>query len=152
MKNYEIISTMVCAGTVNASLVFVLDRDYACPALDYIEQEFAKWFWEEQHRRGLATWTEEANDCDNFSVRAFADMGMAHALASPSSKVGLAFGLFFYKPDWSLQKHAINCAIIKGPDGEYRVVFFEPNPKAGGFGVLNLSQEERNSCVGYLFC
>ncbi len=143
---------MQACGATNAVIAYVLDREYACPELEYIERDFAKWFWAEQYRRGLATWTEETNDCDNFSVRAFADMGMAHALTSPGSKMGLAFGLFFYKPDWSSQNHSINCAIIKGPTDEYRVVFFEPNPKSGGFGVLNLSQAERNSCFGYLFC
>lgn len=152
MNAEQIRAVMNAAGAVPMFLEFVLDREYACPDEDYIRGDFAKWFWAEQYRRGVAVWRPEANDCDNFSVRAFADMGLAHSLTSPGSNKGLAFGLFFYQPDGSQEYHAICFAIVKGPDGNYRVVFFEPQPEANTFGLVQLTQTEIKSCVGYLLC
>lgn len=152
MKAHEIRELMIATGAKHASLAFVLDREYLLPSADYIRGDFAKWFWEEQYRRGVATWNEESNDCDNFSVRAFADIGLAHALTSPASKTGIAFGLFFYSPDGTLSYHAIACAVVRGIDGVPHVVFFEPQPKASAFGLVALTGTEIESCLGYLFC
>lgn len=148
----QITQTLAAAGAVPMFLNFVLDREYACPDADYIRGDFAKWFWAEQYRRGVATWKAESNDCDNFSLRAMVDMQVAHAQASPDSKTGLAFGLFFYTPEGSSGAHAIAVAIIRGADGQYHLQFFEPQPQAGTFGEVMLTQTEIESCLGYLFC
>lgn len=147
----DIINTLAGVGAVPVFLNFVLDREYACPDPDYIRGDFAKWFWAEQYRRGVATWKAEANDCDNFSLRAMVDIQIAHALASPDSKMGIAFGLFFYQTKAG-GLHAIAVAIIKGADGQHRVMFFEPQPQASTFGEVMLEQTEIESCQGYLFC
>ena len=154
MTAAEIIQTLGEAGANPVFLNFVLDREYACPAADYIRGDFAKWFWAEQYRRGVAVWKAESNDCDNFSLRAMVDFQVAHHQASPNSQTGIAFGLFFYrvggKPDG--EAHAICFAIIRGADGKYCVMFFEPQPQGGTFGEVMLNQEEINSCFGYLVC
>lgn len=152
MTSEQVAQCLAAAGCGGAYLSFILDREYACPAVDYITKEFAPWFWAEQYRRGVATWKAERNDCDNFAVRAFADMGTAHALAEKQTGKGLAFGLFFYQPDGPPGLHAINFAIIRGPDGTHHPVWFEPQPQANTFGLVSLTQTERNSCVGYLLC
>jgi len=154
MTGPQIIDCLANAGAVPIYLNFVLDREYACPSADYIRNEFAPWFWQEQYRRGVATWKAETNDCDNFSLRAMCDMQVAHALASPNSRSGIAFGLFFYRVGGTSegQPHAISCAIIRGADGQHRPMFFEPQPDASTFGEVALSQKEITSCIGYLFC
>lgn len=139
------------AGCGGAFLRFILDRAYALPAVDYIQRDFAAWFWAEQYRRGIATWSAEKNDCDNFAVRALADLGIAHARSAQHTGAGLAFGLFIYAPDGQHGLHAINFAIVGGPTGPH-VVWFEPQPQASTFGLVSLTETERNSCIGYFLC
>ncbi len=152
MTAAEIIQTMQAAGANPWRREFVLDRDYACPTEEYIQGDFSKWFWAEQHRLGLALFKPEGNDCDNFGLRAMVSFQVAHHLASPNSRVGIAGGLFIYQPKNSPDLHLIFVAIIKGPDGQYRVRFFEPQPQASTFGIVELTQEEIQSCEGYFFC
>lgn len=152
MTSLQIAECLTRAGCGGAYLRYILDREYACPAADYIAGDFAKWFWAEQYRRGVATWKAEKNDCDNFAVRALADMGIAHATTERQTGKGLAFGLFFYQPDGGTSLHAINFAIIRGPDGTHHPVWFEPQPQANTFGLVSLTESERQSCVGYLLC
>ena len=120
MTNTELQTVMASAGCVPLGATLVLDREYACPALDYIQNEFASDFWNMLCEEGLTRWVAEANDCDNFALRAMDEAQKAHVKSKErDGNKGLAFGCFFYVPDdGGGGAHCINFAIIRGADGE----------------------------------
>ena len=144
---------MASAGCSPFGSLLVLDREYACPALDYLQEDFSEDFrgvlWDE----GLMEWKTEVNDCDNFSLRAMDEAQKAHVRShNRQGNKGLAFGCFFYYPEWAKGgAHCINFAIIRHLDGGHGPVFFEPQPGTL-FGLRNLTQKERESCFGYVCC
>ncbi len=153
MTHVELMTCLAEAGCAPLWQTFVLDRDYSCPALDYIQKDFAEDFGKILWEEGLTEWKTEANDCDNFSLRAMDEAQKAHVKSRDRQPgKGLAFGLFFYYPEWANGgAHCINFAIIKGADGTHHPVFFEPQ-RGSLFGLRNLTQKERKSCFGYVCC
>lgn len=146
MKIEQLMQTMMNAGC-NPATFFIMDREYSCPALDYLQNDFANDFALMLAREGLTEWKPEANDCDNFAIRAMDEAQKAHVRSRErDGNKGIAFGCFYYYPEWAKGgAHAINFAIIRAVDGSYHPVFFEPQ----SFGLRNLTQAERESCFGY---
>lgn len=100
-------------------------------------------------------WKNEVNDCDKFDLWSKAMASFLHSRTSRKlnlSPGGLAFGRFFYKPNWSTVNHAINCFLSDAP-----ITSVNPSGLRLGFfdykrnGIVSLSTDEIRSCFKISF-
>ena len=128
------------------------DQTYVLASADWLNGEFASAYYDFLSLFGLVTWEPESNDCDKFATWAGA---VATALHSRTRKKyghapsALAFGVWFYKPDWSPSNHAIRwfaygVPVDKAHPQGIAVGFYEPNGRQRH--VVELSEAEINSC------
>jgi hypothetical protein len=129
------------------------DQSYVLVSADWLNGEFSDAYRDFLTLFGLGEWQAESNDCDKFAGWAGAVGTALHSRTRqkfghlPSA---LAFGVWFYKPDWSPSHHAIRWFAYGVPVDEAHpagiaVGFYEP---AGNRRhVVELSIPEINSCT-----
>lgn len=135
----ELITEVTLAGygsPVQADLFSVVDRVYAKPTLEFLEGAFSKSLRSVQNFFGVAAWSVEANDCDDFArCAAFLAQLLHYRTPGRPPASALAFGELWYVKD-SGEGHAINIAFTdKG------VVCYEPQTRS----IVTLSVTEKGS-------
>ena len=134
------------ANDVLAEQIFVPDREFALPTVEWLRSDFAWALQKFYGQFGISTWTPEQNDCDDFARGAAWFAAFLHHRMR-RSEAGLLFGEYWYQK-LNGGGHAINCTIVAGG----RVVFFEPqNVVANADPIVNLALEERTLCYGYRY-
>lgn len=137
------------AGPWDGSLV--VDREYIHPTKDWFFGAFATAMQNNLRELGVADYTAEENDCDDFAAiaRAMAQV-MNHRTAGHERGKALAVGEFLYTIGGDTgdeaKGHAINCAIIL-KDGKPVLVFMEPQTGR----QVYLTEKEIQSCNFFRF-
>jgi hypothetical protein len=119
----------------------IKDRQYMLPAPDWFTDTFPAALKQFQFDVGQRYWSEESNDCDDFSKMAvgFAQL-CHHKTQGKSNGTSLALGEFYY--DAAAQgPHAIIFAIVRHAQA-YRALFIEPQTCR----PIDLSKAEVESC------
>jgi hypothetical protein len=128
------------------------DDSYECPSEGWVAETFARDFARFKQSvagniAGLA-YNPEAFDCDDFARLAASYAGLLHrASRGIQDKTALAFGEFWFDSNTTKGGHAINIAVVAGPDQRPKLLFFEPQTCE----ILNLSQSEVESCRAVRF-
>ena len=145
ITSLTLITEVTLAGygsPVQPDLFSVVDRVYAKPTLEFLEGAFSKSLWSVQNFFGAASWSEEANDCDDFArCAAFLAQLLHYRTPGRPPASALAVGELWYVRD-NGEGHAINIAFTdKG------VVCYEPQTRA----IVTLSPAEKNNCFKIRF-
>ncbi len=133
----QIAEQLQAAGVVSLSW-HIADRDYALPTVNFLRRAFASALWSFQNFFAVLSWTEEANDCDDFARISAGFAQILHYLTpGRPAQSALAVGEFWYQKDNFGGGHAINvaCCGLEPSD----VVFYEPQTRT----VVHLSDTEK---------
>ena len=138
---FQLAEQLQAAGVASLSW-HIADRNYALPTVNFLRGAFASALWSFQNFFAVMSWTEEANDCDDFARLAAAFAQILHYLTPGRPECSaLAVGEFWFQKDNGGGGHAINvaCCGLEASD----VVFYEPQTRT----VLHLTDTEKASAT-----
>lgn len=108
----------------NADVV-VPDAQYTFPAVDWVDDEFSK-AWFDERSRVIAKYEVGAADCNDFTEECVTFAHRCHRQTPDHTEgTALAFGQFYYHPTWAKTGHAV-CWFIALKDGAWAPYFYEP--------------------------
>lgn len=114
-----------------------MDDEYYQPSRDFLTGEFSQALHVNLEMQKLLEYQEQANDCDDFAVEAWAQMRRMHSRTVRKLSLephGIAFGIVIYTPAWGEGgAHMINWAMLGA-----QIVFYEPQRQK----IVELTREE----------
>lgn len=122
--------------------IITVDSSYACPSVNWIDEDFAKFFMKYLFKRNWWRGWRPRFDCDNYAELYHAYAQVAHAQTGRKGAEGLAVGIFAYI-DEELGPHAINIVYTS----RSTIRFVEPQRCE----FIKLSQQEQQSCLFVYF-
>lgn len=132
------VTLAMIATNITATSIAIPDAKYVMPTVGWIEREFSHGLFGFQHALGIATFENEAGDCDDFSqAAAFYAKWLNRVSPNRNTEAGLAVGELYYIKD-SGGGHAINFIVTLIGD-RIQIVFYEPQLRR----IVSLSEAER---------
>lgn len=141
LTNRELRNVLDKAGLEAFNETFT-DEQYSLPAREWLEGGFAVATRGNLVALGLARYTKEAWDCDDFAWTVAALARMNHRINGNGTESALAFGMCGYHQDDG-EAHAVCFAVTHDKLGEPEVVFIEPQTQR----IIELSKTERDSLL-----
>ena len=139
------VKELMHSGGFTAYNELIYDAEYAFPNIEWIQQEFYPKYWEFLKTQNLWVYVEQSHDCDDFAGEARLFAQKLNNQTENKGKRALAFGELHYTTDEGVG-HAINFALIKSAEGNFKILFFEPQT---GESVI-LSEKEKASIEGWI--
>lgn len=145
MSADDVIQALTDAGvaTFNA---FKCDDPYSLPTREWVAGDFHSGFRSFLQMFGCTEYIPTARDCDDFANAAalYASILHSHTATGARLDTALLFGVFSYVKD-SGEAHRL-CFTIVREDDQHIVLFYEPQTPTGGYPLVVLSDNEKESC------